>query len=225
MIKCEQCMVRQLNAMKTLTKMELKKVSESKIKQNYEKGDVIFKEGELLNGVYCIKSGVCKLIKLSSNGKDHTVKLMGLGELLGQRSVITNEHTNLSAVALNDVELCFIPKDQIIDSVYSNKEFSMQLLQQFAKDLRVAEDDIIDMAQKSVRQRMANVLVYIHNSFGVDKEGLLNIVLSREDYANIVGTATESAIRILSQFKKEGLITTNGKSIRITNVEGLKRVD
>jgi len=81
------------------------------------------------------------------------------------------------------------------------------------------------MAQKSVKQRMAETLIYIQHVFGVDSSGALNVILSREDYASIVGTATESAIRILSQFKKEKLIATSGKHITITDLEGLKRVE
>jgi CRP-like cAMP-binding protein len=81
------------------------------------------------------------------------------------------------------------------------------------------------MAQKSVKRRMAEILMYSHDNFGTDNEGYLSIVLSREDYASIVGTATESAIRILSQFKKEGLISTTGKRIKIDDYNGLKWIE
>jgi CRP-like cAMP-binding protein len=81
------------------------------------------------------------------------------------------------------------------------------------------------MAQKSVKQRLSEALLYIHEHFGTDDKGYLNVLMSREDYANIVGTATESAIRILSQFKKDGLISTDGKHIKIENIEELKRID
>jgi CRP-like cAMP-binding protein len=94
-----------------------------------------------------------------------------------------------------------------------------------AHDLREADNIIVNMAQKSVRQRLAETLVYIHDSFGVNPDKTLSILLSREDFANIVGTATESAIRVLSQFKKEALISVVGKQIRIENLEGLKRVE
>ena len=120
----------------------------------------------------------------------------------------------MSAVALNDVELCFVPKEQIINSIKSNKEFSFDVLQQLAQDLREAEDDLINMAQKTVSQRLAEALLYIYKNFGAEPNGTLNLVLSREDYASIVGTAVESIIRILSQFKKDGLISTNGKQIK-----------
>ena len=80
------------------------------------------------------------------------------------------------------------------------------------------------MAQQSVVQRLSEMLLYIHDSFDLDEEGMLGVILSREDYANLVGTATESAIRILSQFKKEGLIETSGKRIKILDKERLSRI-
>ncbi len=225
MSKCEQCIARQLNSMRSMTKEELKQVSDSKTSLGYKRGDIIFDEGELLNGVYCIRSGVCKLVKLNSNGKDQTVKLLGKGELIGQRSIISEERTNLSAVALNDVELCYVPKDQILNSLHVNKDFSFDVLQHLAQNLRQAEDDLIDMAQKSVKQRLAETIITLKNDFGVANDGSINVVLTRDDYASIIGTATESVIRILSQFKKEGLISTSGKSIKIMDLERLKRIE
>ncbi|WP_452220491.1 Crp/Fnr family transcriptional regulator [Lacinutrix salivirga] len=211
--------------MKSLTKEELKNVSACKTTRFYKKGEVIFDEGETLHGVYCVRDGVCKLTKLNANGKDHTVKLIGKGELIGQRSIISKEQTNLSAVALNDIELCYVPKDQIITSLHKNQEFSFDVLQHFAKDLKGAEDDLINMAQKPVKQRLAEAIIYVEKTFGLDNNGFLDVELSREDYASIVGTATESAIRILSQLKKEGLISTKGKRIKIEDLEGLKRIE
>ena len=225
MSRCEHCIARQLNSMKSLTKKELKLVTECKTTRFYKKGDVIFNEGESLNGVFCVRDGVAKLTKLSANGNDQTVKLLGKGELLGQRSIISEERTNLSAIALNDIELCYVPKDRIVTSLHENSDFSFDVLQHLAKDLKESEDDLIDMAQKSVKQRLAEALIYVESNFGNDKNGYLNIILSREDYANIVGTATESAIRILSQFKKEDLITTKGKQIKIENLQKLKNIE
>jgi CRP-like cAMP-binding protein len=225
MSKCEQCIVRQFNSLKTLTKEELLRVSACKTGKLYKKGDVIFEEGETLNGVYCVRDGVCKLTKLSENGKDQVVKLVVKGELLGKRSLISDESTNLGAVALNDMEMCFIPKSEIMMDLNKNPSFTMDVLKNMADDLKDADDSLVDMAQKSVKRRMADTLLYVENNFGNDEEGYLTIVLSREDYASIVGTATESAIRILSQFKKEGLISTSGKLIKIEDSNSLKWIE
>jgi len=225
MSKCEQCIIKQFNSLKALTKDELVRISGCKTTKTIKKGELIFDEGETLNGVYCVKDGVCRLSKLSANGKDQIVKLVVKGDLLGQRSLIGNESANLSAVALNDMEVCFIPRDEIIGDLKKNSNFSMDMLQKLAHDLKDSDNVIVNMAQKSVRQRLAESLLYIQDHFGITDDGFLSVILSREDYANIVGTATESAIRVLSQFKKNGYITTSGKQIKIENIEGLKRVE
>ena len=225
MSKCEQCIVKQFNSLKSLTKDELMRVSACKTTRFIKKGEVIFEEGETVNGVYCVKDGICKLSKLSANGKDQIVKMVVKGQLLGQRSLISDESSNLQAVALNDMEVCFIPKNEIIADLQNNPKFSFDVLKDMAHDLKEADNIIVNMAQKSVRQRLAETLIYINDSFGTNPDGTLSVLLSREDFANIVGTATESAIRVLSQFKKEGLITTIGKQIKLKDLEGLKRVE
>ncbi|MCB0445840.1 MAG: Crp/Fnr family transcriptional regulator [Gelidibacter sp.] len=225
MSKCEQCIISQFNSLKALTRDELMRISGCKTSKYIKKGELIFEEGETLNGVYCVKDGICKLSKLSANGKDQIVKLVLKGDLLGQRSLIGDESANLSATALSDMEVCFIPKTEIIGNLQKNSSFSMDVMKQMAKDLKESDNIIVDMAQKSVRQRLAETLLYIDTNFGRDDEGFLNVVLSREDYANIVGTATESAIRVLSQFKKEGLISTTGKQIKIKSKNGLLQME
>ena len=123
------------------------------------------------------------------------------------------------------MEVCFIPKTEILSDLEKNPSFSFDLLKQMAQDLKDSDNTIVNMAQKSVRKRLADALIYIYTNFGVDKNYYLKVVLSREDYANIVGTATESAIRILSQFKTEKLISTSGKQIKIENLEALRRIE
>jgi len=225
MSKCEQCIIRQFNSLKALTKDELIRISACKTSRVIKKGEVIFEEGESLNGIFCIKDGVCKLTKLSANGKDQIIKLVEKGQILGQRSLISDERTNLRATALNDMELCFIPKTEIIKDLKKNNDFTMDMLKVMADDLKEADDVIVNMAQKSVRHRLAEALLHINENFGTNPDGTLSVLLSREDFASIVGTATESAIRVLSQFKKEGLISTIGKHIKIEDLDGLKRVE
>ncbi len=222
---CESCIIKEFNSLKSLTREELIRISACKTGKRYKKGQVIFEEGESLNGVYCIREGVCKLTKLSQNGKDQVVKLVVKGGLLGKRSLVSEQKTNLSAIALNDMEMCFIPKNEIMSDLSKNPKFTMDVLKEMAHDLKDSDDSLVDMAQKSVKTRMADILLYIHDNFGTDDQGYLSIILSREDYASIVGTATESAIRILSQFKKEGMISTSGKRIKIEGQAKLKWVE
>ncbi|WP_240729843.1 Crp/Fnr family transcriptional regulator [Flavobacterium sp. ASW18X] len=204
-----------------MSKEELKQVSDSKITKKVKKGEPLFNEGDKLNGVYCVRNGVSKLSKLSENGKDQIVKLASKGEVIGQRSVIAEEHTNLSAVAVSDMELCFIPKNSITDTLHKNPNFTLEVLRHMAHDLKEADDVIVNMSQKTVKQRIAEAFLYLKNNFGEDKDGYLALTLSREDISNVVGTATESAIRIISEFKKKGLIKSSGKRIAIADEQGL----
>ncbi len=213
--RCENCIIRQFNSLRAMSKEELKQVSDSKTTKIIKKGESIFEEGEKLNGVYCVRSGVSKLSKLSANGKDQIVKLASKGEVLGHRSVISQESTNLSAIAVDTMEVCFIPKESITTTLQKNPDFTLEVLRHMAHDLKEADDVIVNISQKTVKQRMAEAFLYLKNNFGEDADGFLSLTLSREDISNVVGTATESAIRIISEFKKNGLIRTSGKKIGI----------
>lgn len=219
--KCENCIVRQFNSLRAMSKEELKQVSDSKTTMHLKKGDILFGEGDKLKGVYCVRSGVSKLSKLSANGKDQIVKLAARGEVLGQRSVISEESTNLSAMAVSDMEVCFIPKENITHTLLKNPNFGLEVLRHMAQDLKEADDVIVEISQKTVKQRLAKVFLQLRNNFGEDQDGFLQLILSREDISNIVGTATESCIRMISEFKKAGWIRTSGKKIGIRDERSL----
>jgi len=205
-----------------MTKDELKRVSDTKITRSFKKGEALFEEGDKLNGVFCVRDGVSKLSKLSANGKDQIVKLATRGEVMGQRSVIVEESANLSAVAVNDMEVCFIPKEAIVNTLQTNPDFTYEVLRHMAHELKEADDVIVNMSQKTVKQRIAEAFLYLKNNYGEDDEGYLNLTLSREDIANVVGTATESCIRIISEFKKKGFLKSSGKKLGIADVKGLE---
>lgn len=224
MNKCDQCIVRQLSSLKSLNKEEVIQLASSKKTFTIKKGDSLFEEGDTTNGVYCIKDGVGKLSKLSANGKDQIIKLVKSGELLGQRSMISNEPTNLSAKAISDMEVCYIPKKEMLSFFNNNNQFSMNLMQTICEDLKESENDKVAMAQKTVKERLAQTLLYLENNFGIDSESNLNIQLTRDELASIIGTATESCIRLLSEFNKLGLIELNGKKITIKNSRELQKM-
>ena len=224
MSNCEQCIVREFSSLKALTKDELIKLSDCKTSHIIKKGDIIFEEGENVNGIYCIKDGICKLTKLSANGKDHIVKLVTKGELLGQRSMISDEPVNLSAVALEDMQVCFIPKSEVMGYFDKNNQFSMNVMKSICGDLKEADDHMVNLAQKTVKERLAETLLYLHDTFGKNDDNSLKVQLSRDDLASMIGTATESCIRLLSDFKKLGLIELTGKKIVLKDINALKKL-
>lgn len=222
--KCEQCIVREFSAIKALNKDELLKIADCKTSYAVKKGETVFDEGDALNGIYCIKDGICKLSKLSDNGKDQIVKLVKKGELLGQRSLISEESTNLSAVAVEDMQVCFIPKQEILQFFNENNQFSLNMMKSVCGDLKDADDNMVNLAQKTVKQRLAETLLKLETDFGIHEDGSLKIQLSREEIAGMIGTATESCIRLLSEFNKEGWISLQGKKITLSNKKELQRI-
>jgi len=222
--KCEQCIVREFSSLKALSKEELLKIASCKTSYIIKKGEPIFEEGDVTNGIYCVKDGVCKLSKLSQNGKDQIVKLVKPGELLGQRSMISDEPANLSAIALEDMQVCFIPKTEILSFFNNNNQFSMNVMKTICGDLKEADDHMVSMAQKNVKERLAETLLYLSDTFGTNADGTLKIQLSREELSSIIGTATESCIRLLSDFNKSGLIELTGKKISIKNKNQLRKM-
>ncbi len=224
MSKCEQCIVREFSSLKALNKDQLVHLADCKTSRIIKKGEVIFAEGENVNGIFCIKDGVCKLTKLSPNGKDQIVKLVTKGELLGQRSMISEEPVNLSAVALEDMQVCFIPKAEVMSFFDTNNQFSMNVMKTICGDLKDADGHMVNMAQKTVKQRLAETLLYLEATFGKNNDGTLKIQLSRDELASLIGTATESCIRLLSDFKKNNLIDLTGRKIALKDIPKLKKL-
>ncbi len=222
--KCEQCIVRQFSSLKALNKEQLLQIADCKTSYTIKKGSPIFEEGDDMKGVFCIKDGICKLSKLSSNGKDQIVKLVKPGELLGQRSMISDEVANLSAIAIEDMEVCFIPKSEILGFFDHNNALSMNVMKSICGDLKEADDNMVAMAQKPVKSRLAHVLVYLEDTFGKNEDGSLYVQLSREEISGMIGTATESCIRLLSDFKKLGYIELIGKKIILLKKNELIKV-
>lgn len=222
--KCEQCIVRELSSLKALSKDELIHLANCKDSVTVKKGEVIFNEGDVMNGVYCIKEGTCKLVKMNSNGKDTIIKLITKGELLGQTSILTEEKSTLSAIAVDDMRVCFIPKNEILGFIDDNKSFSLEVTKNICQNLNDAINFAVNHTHKTVKERLAISLLEILNSAGTDNEGYLNLQLTREEIASMVGTATESCIRLLAELKKENLIDLKGKKIKILQLNELRNL-
>jgi len=215
--ECDKCVIRDLNSLSSVSVHDLQSIAKKKTSLHIQKGEVIFSEGTSLKGVYCLRNGKCKLTKLAPNGKEQIVRFIRKGELVGHRSVISNSVAHLTVTALEEMEVCFIPKNEIIELFKSNSEFSMEITKSLAEDLDEANSAIANMAQKNVRERLAESLLFFERIFGLDGEGYISVTLTREEIANAIGTATESTIRLLSEFKKEGYISLSGKRIKIEN--------
>lgn len=224
-IACEECKIRKDSKFGLLCEHEVNQISESKSCTAYKKGQVLFYEDTRPLGVFCINEGKIKVYKTGYDGKDQIIMLAGPGDLLGYRAMISEETYPVSAEALEASNVCFIPKSEFLTLLEENSRFNQMILREACKELGVMAENMTNLAQKSVRERLAVALLMLKDTYGIDKEnGPIEINLTREDLANIVGTATETIIRLLHDFKEEKLIETKGRKIRVLESEKLVKI-
>ena len=203
---------------------ELTYLEETTEIRRYKKNDVIFMEGKRIQGCYIILSGIVKQFKTGGEGRDYIFRLAKPFEILGFRSVLSEEPACNTSTAIEDSVVCYIPKECLHHLVKTNGNFALDLLQIACRELEESHSLITEIAQKSVKERLAELLLTLKNKFGVNENGHLNITLSREELANVVGTATESVIRLLTEFKVERYIDVSGKKIVILNEKALEKI-
>lgn len=201
---------------------ELESVSATKSCFTFRKGQIIFHEGGKPSGLYCINSGKVKVAKMGSDGKEQIVRLAKPGDIIGYRALMADTNYSASAVALDDAVVCFVPKSQFLELISHNVAFSGGLMKLLSTALGDAEERMVQMAYKPVRERLAEALLLLRKTYQpADGTDNFTISISREDLASIVGTAKETTIRLLSEFKDEKLITTKGSSITILDADKL----
>ncbi|MGN6476670.1 MAG: Crp/Fnr family transcriptional regulator [Flavipsychrobacter sp.] len=219
---CETCTVKDKSIFCHLQMDELITIDEHKSCIPYKKGQIIFNEGNYPLGVYCINKGKVKLAHAGQDGKEQIVKLAKEGDVRGYRSMLSSERYNASAIALEDTQICFISKEVFFSLLRKNPTLSLEIIRMLALELRLTENRLTDIAQKPVRERMAEALLFLKETYGFEKDNAtISVVLSREDIANLVGTATETAIRLLSEFKHDKIVVFVGKKIKILDMDKL----
>ena len=190
----------------------------------FNKGGIIFEDGEVPNGVYFLNKGTAKLSKQGVYGKDQILRFIKEGDLIGYRSLLCGEDFQAKAEAMTEVEATFLPSDLFLQLLEVAPKFSFVMLQKIAFELGESSNTVTFLAQKTVRERLAEILLLLEQKLGTDPEGFIKISLTREEIANIIGTATESAIRLISEFKQDKLIEVEGRNIKILNHEKLIRL-
>ncbi|HBF87109.1 MAG TPA: Crp/Fnr family transcriptional regulator [Bacteroidales bacterium] len=221
---CSECNLNFKTIFSGLPKNELDIITKEKTCGYYKKSSIIYQENSRIKGFYCVNSGILKVYKTGIEGKEQIIRFAKKGDVIGYRSVLSGELACTSAKVIEDATLCYITSETLNYLLKNNSTFSIDLLQLVCAELREANSFITDIAQKSVRERLAEVLLILKETFEVDNNKTLQISLTREELANIVGTATESVIRLLSEFKNEKLISFEGKRIKLIDIERLTKL-
>jgi CRP-like cAMP-binding protein len=221
---CEECTAKGHTIFKDLSEEDLNTLNFEKGCSFYKRGNVIYHEGNRIKGYYCVNSGIVKMYKTGIDGKEQIIRFAKTGDIIGYRSVLSKELACTTAKVIEDAVLCFIPSDSLFELIKTNSSFAMNLMQLTCLELGEANNYITDIAQKTVRERLAEILLLLKDKFDLDENQVLKISLTREELANLVGTATESVIRLLSEFKADQMIELQGRKIRFINLAALQKV-
>lgn len=203
---------------------DLKKLSTDRDVRAYKKKENIYTEGGYPRGVYFVVKGKVKSYKTHEGGKEFITGLYKEGDFFGYLALLEEDKYADSAMTLEDSEICLIPKDDFISLIYKNAEVSRKFIKMLSDNLQEKEEHLIKLAYNSVRKRVAEALVTLSNRYKKDGEQQFSMNISREDLANLAGTATETTIRTLSDFKDDGLVDIKGGTIAVMNYDRLAKM-
>lgn len=188
--------------------------------------EVLFQQGDNSRGIYCIKSGKIKLYKSDIDGHQKIIHIAGPGDMIGHRSMLAHEPYLATAECMEEGEAYFVEKNQFEKMLDENSKWVKETLETLAKKLGQSQANELNLAHKNIDQRFADLLVTLSKKYGI-KDGestLIDLSLTRQEIADLMGSTQESAIRIISFFKKLGIITVDAKKITIIDDQKLHEI-
>jgi CRP-like cAMP-binding protein len=209
-LTCENCLSRKYSLFAEFQGNQLENLNHHKSCTYYKKGQGLFLDSSFPRGVYCLNEGKVKIFTRGEEGKEQIIHIASAGEVIGFRAMFSGEAYKVSATTLEDCNICFIAKEDFLNLLDSNSTLRNNIMKELSKELGDRAVFITNMAQKPVRERLAFSLVMLDNIY---KDEMIN--LTREDLANFVGTATETLIRLLKDFKEDKLIEIHTRKIEI----------
>lgn len=197
----------------------LEELSAEREVRHFRKKESVYQEGDYPKRLFFLASGKIKAFKTNEMGKEFITKIYKAGDFIGYHALIKGEPYYESATAIEDSEISYIPKEDFFTLLYTNRDFSARFVKMLADNVLEQEEQLLSLAYNSIRKRVAEALLKLDERF--QKEG---ISILREDLASLVGTAKESVIRTLTDFKQEGLIIVDHGKINILNRNKLEQM-
>ncbi len=188
---------------------------------DFKKGELLFKEGDEVTGMYFINSGKVKVHKNWENEKELIVRFAGAGDIVGHRGLGNDPKYPVSGTALEPVTACFIDLPFFLSSLKVNHELTFQLMMFFASELQESEKKMRNMAHMPVKVRVAHALLKLKEKYGVQNDGFVDITITKQDIASYAGTTYETVFRIMNELAEETIINMNGKKFGILNQDEL----
>lgn len=190
--------------------------------KNYGLREYVFREGDEPTFLYFLSKGKIKTFKMNEDGKEYITGLYNAGDFFGYTALLEHDSYADTAQVIDDSEVLLIPKEDFYHLMSSNPEVIGSFIKLLADNILQKEQQLIELAYSSVRKRVANALVKVYEKYNAEEREDFTISLGREDLASIVGTATETVIRALSEFKEDGYISSKGRDIKVLDINALR---
>lgn len=223
-VTCSTCPHLTASSFCSLHTAEVQKLDQFKSVLHLKRHRTLFYEGDQVKGLHCIRQGKLKLFKTLNDGSMQILRLAKESDLIGYRGLLGNGKYIATAEVIEDAVICFIPKEKIFELIHQNLSFSLGLMSKIALDISEAEERSVNFLHKSSRERIAEALLLLEQTFGTTPDGFINISLTREEIAGYTGMAVETTIRILYAMVEEGLLELHKKRIRLKEKEKLLEI-
>jgi CRP-like cAMP-binding protein len=192
---------------------------------SYRRNEYVFKEGDKPSGFLMLVTGKIKIFKEGVGGREQIIRMSKPMGIIGYRALFAEENHIASAVTLEDSVIASVPMDFILNRALKNSEFSLRLIRKLAMELGFSNSRTVTLTQKHIRGRLAESLILLAEKYGFENDGTtLKVYMSREDIANLSNMTTSNAIRTLSTFANEKLITIDGRKIKVLDIYKLERI-
>ncbi len=201
---------------------DLEKLSQKRDTRKYRKKDFLYQEGDHPKRLYFIASGQVKTFRTNDAGKEYITQIYKAGDFIGYNALLRDQPYQESAMLIEEGDVNYIPKEDFFSLLYNNRNFSARFIKMLANNTNEQEEQLLSLAYSSIRKRVAEALVKLDNHHRAD--GKTKISILRDDLASMVGTAKESVIRTLTDFKQEGLIVVENSVITILKKEELEEL-
>lgn len=222
---CQTCLESQGSVFEDLPHEEKEVLSRRHTARFYKRGEVIYLEDDRPSGILSLAFGKVKIYKEGITGREQILRLVRPVGLIGYRAFFAEENYKASAVAIEDSVVCQFHRDDFLKTVKNRPEITMRILKTLANELGVSDSRTVNLTQKHIRGRLAESLLFLANTYGFEDDGsTIKVFLSREDLANLSSMTTSNAIRTLSNFSSEGVLSIDGRRIRVLDNSKLNRI-
>ncbi|MBN2667903.1 MAG: Crp/Fnr family transcriptional regulator [Bacteroidales bacterium] len=224
-INCENCFISKSSVFNVLSDEQKETLRHNHSCSHYKKGEVIYKEGDKPTGLICLADGKVKIFKEGVGGREQIVRMAKPVGFIGYRALFASENYIASAIAIEDSTVCNIEKKALFEMLEKNSEFAINIIRSLATELGFSNSRTVTLTQKHIRGRLAESLIFLMETYGFEDDAkTLKVYLSREDIANLSNMTTSNAIRTLSTFASENVISLDGRKISINDIRALNKI-